>query len=118
MPEFMYCKMDGIEGDVKRPSKYQGAVTILAIHHSVSMPADWHPGARGDWQTGQSSHAEFVISKTMDKSSPKIMEYVSKGKKVDKIEIWLCAQRDAKAFEYITYTFDHCILTSYVPSGG
>ena len=111
-----YIKFDGIEGEAKDQDHIKWT-DILSFSQGLSQPGSGATGAtrrRGDVVLD-----DIIISKELDKSSPKIAEAVCKGKVFPKVEIHLTASyTDAGRVTYYAYELTNAIVTSYNISGG
>lgn len=93
-------------------------IDILSFNHGVSMPLSNVAGSISK-ASGKCVHKDFTITKHVDKASPILNEKCSGGTSFPKMQIHLWKADSGKtALEYLTYTFENCILTSVDVGGG
>jgi type VI secretion system secreted protein Hcp len=113
----MYIQIDGIPGE-STDSDHKDWIDLTSTSLSVHRPV---PGAHAGVTRAQGA-ADFdpiSISKSVDKSSVKLMEAVAKGTsfKVVKIDLTTSYGGD-KRVPYMKYELKDALVTSYSLSGG
>ncbi|MBK7873375.1 MAG: type VI secretion system tube protein Hcp [Saprospiraceae bacterium] len=111
-----YIKFDGIDGEASDPM-HKGWSDIASF--SVGMNSTVSAaGAAGGRAAGKTSFGDLIITKNIDKSSPKLMEYLATGKYIPKVELHLAIKaRDGKSNVYLRYELKNVFVTSYQISG-
>ena len=103
-----YLKFDGVDGEAT-DAKHKEWIEVLSFSQSI------HRGDSGS-SAGFSAGAVFediVITKELDKSSPKLAESVATGKHIPKVEFELTSS----AGTYYKYELTNVMVTSYSISG-
>lgn len=98
-----YLKLKGqkqgtIKGGVTKSGR-EGAIEVLAISHEIVSPRDPQSGL----PTGKRQHKPFVITKTLDKSSPLLAKALVDNETLPTWELQLY-QPAAKGGEALAYT--------------
>ena len=110
-----YIKFDGIDGEAK-DKEHDKWSDILAVTQGVSKPGGAATGPTR--RRGDTIMDDIIVTKELDKSSPKIAEAVCKGKVFPKVEIHLTASyTDAGRVTYYAYELTNVQVTSYNFSG-
>jgi type VI secretion system secreted protein Hcp len=113
----IYVQIDGIQGEAT-DSQHQNWVEALSFTHEISQPASATASSAGGGTTARTIHGDYVITKYVDKASPKLYELASTGKHVDKIQIdMLRASGDARV-KYLQVDMKKVIISYVAPSGG
>lgn len=108
-----FFDLDGIEGESRDPNR-PGYIDVLSWSWSVSNSAAVSSGLA----SGKRQHKPFVITKVMDKSSPKLAEACVKGVTLKKATLELTRATPTGGHEtYMTITMTDVLITSY-QSGG
>lgn len=113
----MYIDIEAIPGE-SSTAQGQKMIEILSFSHGVSMPLT--SGASNTSRaSGRCVHQDFTFTKYFDITSPTLALRCSSGKDIKyiKMHVWK-ADAEATPHEYITYVFDHCIITSVSVGGG
>lgn len=113
----IFWEIDGIKGE-STSSQGKGMVELLSFNHSVSMPLTAEP-SNTSRASGRCVHDDFTITKHVDLASPTLNLKCCGGEdiKAMKIHVWK-ADAAGKPIEYLTYTFDSCIVTKVSVGGG
>jgi len=114
-----YIKFDGVDGESKAKGhekwielqSFNAVEAQAAVRDVASGQASGKRDAATGMATGKRQHKPFVITKTVDKASPKLAEAVAKGKVFKTVEIGDGA---------MIYKLEDCIITSISasPSSG
>ncbi len=111
-----YIKFDGVDGEAKEKSHKKWS-SIVAFTQGLHRP-----GGESDGSTrrrGEVVMDDILVSKKLDKASPKIAEAVLKGKVFPKVEIHLTSTyADAGRTTYYAYELKNVLVTSYDISHG
>lgn len=111
-----YIKFEGIDGEATEPA-HMGWSNITSF--SVGMTnAVSTMGPMGGRATGKVSFGDLVITKVVDKSSPKLMETSVKGITIPKVELHLVNKTGGgKPTVYYRYELKNVLISSYQISG-
>lgn len=112
-----YIKFDGVDGESQAKGhekwielqSFNAAEAQAVARDAASGQASGKRDAATGQATGKRQHKPFVITKEVDKSSPKLAEAVAKGKVFKTVEV-----SDGS----MTYTFQDCIISSIQASPG
>lgn len=117
MSNNMFWEIDGIKGE-STSDQGKELIEILSFNHGVAMPLT-HGPSNTSRASGRCVHQDFTVTKYVDIASPLLNLKCCGGEDIKemKIHIWK-ADAAAKPIEYITYTFESCILTSVSVGGG
>lgn len=101
-----FLKIDTIKGE-SSDNKHKDWIEILSVSvdADVVAPRD----AASGLATGKRQHKPFVITKTVDKSSPKLAEACAKGTVLKEVEV---------GGPDVSYKLTDAIITSIQPSSG
>ena len=84
-----YLQIEGIPGEATE-SKHKDWIELTSVQQEVTQPISSTKGSAGGGATGRSVHGPFVITKFLDKATPKLFEAVSSGKHFKKVQIDVC----------------------------
>ena len=74
-----FLKIDGVVGD-SREDRHHEWISLLSIAHGLSLrPADPNNVDHG---FGESRHEDFVVTKNIDKASPRLYELCCSGEQI------------------------------------
>lgn len=111
-----YIKFDGIDGEASEPMhKGWSDIAFFSVDMNNAVSATSAAGGRA---TGKTSFGDLMITKNIDKSSPKLMEFLVTGKYIPKVDLHLVKKgRDGKSNVYLRYELKNVLITSYQVSG-
>jgi type VI secretion system secreted protein Hcp len=109
-----YLQIDGIPGE-STDDKHKDWIEILSHSHGVSQPASATASSAGGGTTARSVHGDYVITKYVDKASPKLFEACSSGKHFSKVKIEMCRAGGSQV-PYLVVNLEEVII-SRVSSG-
>ena len=110
MPK-VYTQIDGHPGEVS-DAGHEDWIEVLSINHGVSQPHRPNVGGRKDPSAmGQCEHQDFVFTKYLDKSSPKLNLSCSNGKMIPKVKVEIVRQANDKV-AYQTYEMENVVVRS------
>jgi len=110
-----FLKIDGIPGE-STDSKHKDWIEILSYSHGVTQMAAGSASSGGARSAGRTDHADFSIVKTLDKASPVLALFASKGDHIKKVTLTLHRATGDKQ-EYMKYDMDNVLVTSVRPGG-
>lgn len=105
-----YLKFDGVDGESKDKS-HESWSNIMSFSQSISRDTSATSGSAR--ARSSAVFHDFVVEKTLDKSSPKLAEAIAKGQVFPKVEIHLAAGQTT----YLKYELQNVMITSYSVSG-
>jgi len=113
----IFWEIDGIKGE-STSAQGKGMIELLSFSHGVSMPLSSGP-SNTSRASGRCVHQDFTITKQVDLASPTLNLKCCAGDDIKsmKLHVWK-ADSAGKPLEYLTYTFESCILTSVSVSLG
>jgi len=106
-----YLKMGDIKGETAEKS-HPDWIEVLSFSHSMENVVSTSSG--GSRTAGKAFLNDFAITKTLDKSSPKIAEALTTGKAIPKVELELT---NGAGVIYLKYELVNVIISSYSMSG-
>ena len=104
----LFMKIDGIEGE-STDANHMRWIEILSYSHGVSQPGDALSGATR--RRGAAEFADFIVTKELDKASPKLNEHCCKGKVYAKVEVEVCLAAGPKS-TIMAYELRNCLVRS------
>lgn len=111
----IYLSLDGIPGE-SLEDKHKDWIEVLSYGHSMTQPTSSTRSSAGGATTGRAEHGDIVITKHIDKASPKLYEALSKGTHIPKATIEFLRAGGDKV-KYLEIKLEE-ILISNVTSGG
>jgi type VI secretion system secreted protein Hcp len=84
-----YLQLDGTPGE-SLDDKHKDWIELLDFSHGMEQPTSSTRSSAGGGTTGRTKHGDFIISKYIDKASPKLYSAVSSGKASSKAKIEVC----------------------------
>lgn len=115
--ENIYTEITGIKGE-STSAQGKDMIEVLSFNHGVSMPLNAGP-SNTSRASGRCVHQDFTITKLADLASPTLNLKCCAGEDIKsiKVHVWK-ADAAGAPLEYLTYTFDSCIITSVSVGGG
>ena len=110
-----YLKIDTIDGEATAKG-HEKWIQILAFNHSLAQSGGGSYSGAGGQSGGRCDHGAFSISKSLDKSSPKIALACCSGQHIKDITVHLCRATGDKS-QFMEYKMSDVIVRSVVPSG-
>jgi len=101
-------EISGIEG-----SGREGTILVEAFSHEIRVPFDPASGLPTDTRV----HNALVVTKTFDKSSPKLYQALTSGEHFDDVTLkfYRGAEKDKKQEHYFTIKLEDAIIVSMRP---
>ncbi len=110
-----FLKIDTIPGE-STDEKHKDWISILSYQHQITQTAAGSRHDAGGGSAGRVDHGEFVVTKTLDKASPKLAVAVCTGEHIKEVRIALNrAAKDKQKFYEIV--FSDVLVSSYKPTG-
>ncbi len=110
----MFLKIDGIAGE-SADSKHKDEIDVLNWSWGASNSGSMSLGGGGG--SGMVNMQDFNFTMYMSKASPVLMDYCARGEHIDKA-VLTCRKAGGKPHEYLTLTFEKCMVSSYSTGGG
>ncbi|MGA2096341.1 MAG: type VI secretion system tube protein Hcp [Candidatus Acidiferrum sp.] len=111
-----YLKLDGVEGESQKEG-HTKEIELTSWSWGGSNSGSFAHGSGGG--TGKYSTNDLACSAYLSKASPKLFQACTKGTHIDK---GILAVRktggDAKPYDYLKITLEHCLVASYSTGGG
>lgn len=111
-----FLKIDGIVGE-STDDKHAGWIEILTYSHGLVQKTSATASSAGGAGSERADFGNFVFTKQLDKSSPKLLTACAAGTHINKIvmEIWRAGNDKVK---YMAYELTNCIISGYSAVGG
>jgi type VI secretion system secreted protein Hcp len=110
-----FVKIDGIEGECSGQD-HQGWIEVLYYKTKLNQNVSSTASSAGGASAERADFSDFVITKNLDKASPKIALTCAEGTHIDTILIELCRAGTDKV-RVMEYKLTNCLI-SKVRSGG
>ena len=108
----IYMKMGKIAGDVSA-SGFEQYIELFSFEFGSGRGISMSVGSGKEREATKPSLSEVTCAKAMDKASPYLFLESCVGKAIDKVEIKF-VKTSADALEnYLTYTLDNVLISSY-----
>ena len=107
-----YLKIEGIDGEASGEN-HKGEIEIQSFSWGVSNSGSMAGGGGGG--AGKASFSDFHITKTLDKSSPKLMEAVATGEHLKSLTL---RKSGGTQQEYYIIQLSDILVSSYSTSSG
>jgi type VI secretion system secreted protein Hcp len=112
----VYLKLSEFKGD-SSDNKYAGDVECTSVHFEVLQPKSATASTAGGHTAERCEHKDIIITKLVDKATPKFLEFCSTGKLIKTAEInFTRAGTDGKRFLYFTIKLKDAIISAIAPS--
>jgi type VI secretion system secreted protein Hcp len=109
-----FLKIDGIPGE-STDDKHKDWIEILSFSQGVSQTAT-SSASSGGRATARCNHADFSITKNLDKASPKLALFCCNGAHIKEVKVELCRATGDKQ-KYMQYVLSDVIVSSWRPGG-
>ncbi len=110
-----FLKIDGIPGE-STDDKHKDWIEIKSYNHGMTQPQSATASSVGGGTTERCEHHDFSIVKLMDKASPKLYEFCSKGAHIKDVTLELCRAGGDK-LKYLEVKMEQVIVSHVAPSG-
>ena len=107
-----YLEIEGIDGEASAEN-HKGEIEISSWSWGVSNSGSMAAGGGGG--AGKASFSDFHITKTVDKSSPKLMEAVATGEHLKSLTM---RKSGGNQQEYYIIHLSDIVISSYSTSSG
>ena len=116
MPGDAFLQINGIPGE-STDEKHKDWIEILSYSHGVSQSGAGSRSTGGAATSGRCNHQDFSVVKALDKASPALNLFCSKGDHIDKITLELCRATGDKQ-PYMIYKLVDSVISSVSVGGG
>lgn len=110
----MVMKIEGVTGESVRDG-HTDDIDILAWSWGITQAGTTHRGTGSG--AGKANFQDLQCTKNIDKSTSAIMAAIAQGKHFDKIELWCKKVGGDESVDYLKFTLNHCLITSYSTGG-
>lgn len=111
----IYLHMDGIKGE-SADHAFKDEIELASFSHNMHQAGSQMAGTAGGATAGRVQFGDFTIIKPFDLSSPKLMEFCSKGNHIN--NVWVQLRRAGGTQNvYYEFHFKDCVITSITKSG-
>jgi type VI secretion system secreted protein Hcp len=107
-----FIKIDGIPGE-STDEMFKDWIEVLYHNVGVAQSASAVVSTSGGATSGRASFQDFVITKLVDKASPKLWIACSDGTHIKEITLALCRASGSKKLKYMEIKMSNCIISSY-----
>src|SRR5258708_799316 len=111
-----YLQLDGVPGEALE-ANHKDWIELLSYSHSMTQPVSTTRSSAGGAATGRTQHGDFMITKFVDKASPKLYEAVSNGKHFAKATIDVCRAGGTQV-KFLTITLEEIMISSISANSG
>jgi type VI secretion system secreted protein Hcp len=109
----MFLKIEGIDGE-SADSKHKGEIEVQSYSWGISQQSAG--GRTGAAAASKADFHDFSITKSIDKSSPKLALSCATGEHLKSIRLEL-RRAGGEQTPYMEYKFSDVIITNYRPAG-
>ena len=109
-----YMKLGDIKGE-SQDDGHKDWIIIESFSHEMSAPRNGATGATR--RRGSASIGDFVVSKEIDKSTPKLQEALVTGKVLPELNFELTRDFEEGRQAYLQYELKNVLVSSYQISG-
>jgi len=115
MASNVFCKVEGVPGETT-DDKHKDYFEVLAFNHGVKQDSGGSASGVGGHTSGRADHDPFTVTKSIDKSSPKLAEKCSKGEHIPSVVIE-CWKHAGDHVKFMEYKLTDTVVRSVYPSG-
>jgi type VI secretion system secreted protein Hcp len=110
-----FLQLDGVPGE-STDDKHKDWIELLSYDHSMMQPVSSTRSSAGGAGSGRTQHGDFMISKHVDKASPKLYEAISNGKHFSKAKIEVCRAGGSQV-KFLEINLEEIMISSVALSG-
>ena len=112
----IYIEIEGIKGNVTTQG-YEEQIELNSFSWGVGRGISMITGRTANREVSSPSISEVTVSKAMDKATPLLVQEGVIGTKGKKVILHLVRTGGDTLEEYMTYTLENCLISSYSVSG-
>jgi type VI secretion system secreted protein Hcp len=109
-----FLKVEGCPGE-STDDKHKEWIEIISFSTGVTQPKA-PTSTSGSMSAERANFNDFVVTKTLDKASPKLAEKCASGEHFKEVIVELCRAGGDKQ-KYMEYKMTDCLVTSFRPGG-
>ncbi len=110
-----FLKIEGIPGE-STDDKHKDWIEILSFSHSINQPASATASSAGGATAERVNHADFNVSKLLDKASTLIYKACCTGTHIPSVTVEMCRAGGDK-MKYMEIKMSNVIISAVSPSG-
>jgi len=110
-----FMKIDGIPGE-SEDAKHKEWMEIISFQIGVDQPRSASASSVGSLSAERANFREMVVTKMIDKGSPKLAQYCAGGDHVSLVTIELCRAGGDKQ-PYMEYKLTDVMISSFAAGG-
>lgn len=111
-----FLKIEGIPGE-SMIEGFEDQIEVLSFSHGVSQQANLSSSTAGGATTTRADHADFTVSKYIDKATPVLLQRCSAGTTIPKATLTLVRAAGDDMVPYMVYTIAPLLISSVAYSG-
>ncbi len=111
-----FIKIDGIEGE-SSDDAHEGWIEALYFKTGLNQKISSTASSAGGASAERASFKDFVFTKQLDKSSPKLALACAAGTHIDNITVEICRAGGEKV-KFMEYRLTNCLISEIVSGGG
>ncbi|ARN56932.1 Hcp family type VI secretion system effector [Sedimentisphaera salicampi] len=104
-----FLKIDGIPGE-STDDNHADWIELSAFEHEIEQSSAGSTSTGGARTAGRCDHGDFVVTKNIDKATPKLFLNCCNGTHIPQIVLHLCRETGAKQ-KYMEYVFKDVIIS-------
>jgi len=108
-----FLKIEGVDGE-STDASHKGQIEISSFSWGVSNSGSMAAGGGGG--AGKASFSDLHFTKTVDKSSPKLMEAVATGEHLRSVDL-VVRKAGGEQLEYYKVTLQDVLISGYSTTG-
>lgn len=105
-----YLQLEGVPGEAT-DDKHKDWIELTSYSHDMMQPVSSTKSSAGGAASGRTQHGDFVVTKFVDKASPKLYEAVSNGKHFSKAKIEVCRAGGSQV-KFLEITLEEVMVSS------
>ena len=110
-----YLEIDGIPGE-STDSNHAGWIEIRGYTHNIIQPVAASKSSGGSRASEKANHGDLVVTKELDKASPKIALACCNGSNLATVKLELCRATGNKE-TYMSIELTDVLVAAYEPHG-
>ncbi len=110
-----FLDISGVEGESIQKG-YEKKIEVQSFHWGASQSATTHMGTGGG--SGKANVQDISFSKFLDKTSPILLQGLLIGTHYDQIVLTLRKVTGATQLNYLVFTMNDCLFSSYSTGAG
>lgn len=119
MASDIFLKIKGVDGE-STDDKHKNEIEVMAFSHGVTQPTSAVASTSGGGTTGRCSHADFSITKALDKASPLLVQKCCTGEAIDEVVMTInraSGEKGGLKVPYMVYKLTNVVISNVSISG-